>query len=246
MSEKVLDVKHVYKQYRGYQALNDVTISLEKGKIYGLIGKNGAGKTTMMRLITGLAFPTKGELILFGKKEKKEIENSRSRIGSLIEYPSLNETMTARENLKYYYMLKGKKQDDSAEKLIQLVGLGDTEKKKVKDFSLGMRQRLGIAIALIGEPELIILDEPVNGLDPIGVIEIRELIKKINCEKKITILISSHNLSELYRIATDYIIIEKGSIVRTTTLVELEEQGEDNLEKYFISVIAGAGGVRHE
>lgn len=237
MSEKIVELKHVDKRFKDFKALTDVSVSLEKGKIYGLIGKNGAGKTTMMRIIAGLGFPTAGELELFGATTRKEINRKLCKVGSLIEYPSLNGAMTARENMIFFYKLRGLKVDDSIQNLLERVDIADTGRKKVKDFSLGMRQRLGIAVAMIGNPELLILDEPVNGLDPIGIVEIRNFLKKLNEKTGITILISSHNLPELYQTATDYIIIDKGHVKKLVTLAELEAHGENNLEEYFISTI---------
>ena len=188
--EYAVELMHVDKKYGSFQALKDVSLTFEKGKVYGLIGKNGAGKTTMMRLMA-----TSGTIKLFGGEDTGE---ALSRIGTLIEYPSLNQTMTAKENMIYFYKLKGITVDESLDEILRLVELDGTGNKKVKDFSLGMRQRLGIAVAVIGNPELLILDEPVNGLDPIGIVEIRNLIKRLSDEKKMTIIISSHNLPELY------------------------------------------------
>ena len=176
-----------------------------------------------MRLISGLSFPTSGNVELFGHSEPKELQTELKRIGTLIEYPSMNGNMTAKENLKLHRIIKGIPNESIDEELLDLVGLSGTGKKKVKDFSLGMKQRLGIAIALLGEPELLILDEPVNGLDPLGVVEVRNMLKKMCEEWNMTILISSHNLPELYQTATDYIIIDEGRIKKTLTLEELEE-----------------------
>ena len=223
MKECVLKTYNLTKSYRHFHALKDVTISLVPGKIYGLIGQNGAGKTTLMRLISGLSFPTSGNVELFGHSEPKELQTELKRIGTLIEYPSMNGNMTAKENLKLHRIIKGIPNESIDEELLDLVGLSGTGKKKVKDFSLGMKQRLGIAIALLGEPELLILDEPVNGLDPLGVVEVRNMLKKMCEEWNMTILISSHNLPELYQTATDYIIIDEGRIKKTLTLEELEE-----------------------
>jgi ABC-2 type transport system ATP-binding protein len=223
MKEYVLKTVNVTKSFRNFTALKNVSITLEAGRIYGLIGKNGAGKTTLMRLIAGLSFPTAGSIELFGHTGEKEFQEELERIGSLIEYPGLNGNMTAKENLKLHRIMKGIPNKELDTELLQQVGLKDTGKKKVKDFSLGMRQRLGIAIALLKSPELLILDEPVNGLDPLGVVEMRSLIKKMCEERHMTILISSHNLPELYQTATDYIIIEKGEIKKTLTQEELEE-----------------------
>ncbi|MGL5353641.1 MAG: ABC transporter ATP-binding protein, partial [Clostridium sp.] len=223
MNECVLKTNSISKKYGKYAALSNVSINLERGKIYGLIGQNGAGKTTLMRLIAGLSFVTSGSLELFGHSTEKEIQSELKRIGCLIEYPSLNGNMTAREILKLHRIIRGIPNKEIEEELLETVGLKDTGKKKAKDFSLGMKQRLGIAIALIGSPELLILDEPINGLDPIGVIEIRNLIKKMAEERSMTILISSHNLPELYQTCTDYIIIHNGEIKKTLTLEQLEE-----------------------
>lgn len=229
MEQYVVKTIGVTKQFHNFTALNDVSITLESGKIYGLIGKNGAGKTTLMRIIAGLSFPTKGSISLFDSTNTKEYQEELSRIGCLIEYPSMNGAMTAKENLKLHRIMRGIPQTNDDEELLHLVGLKDTGKKKVKDFSLGMRQRLGIAISLIANPELLILDEPVNGLDPVGVIEIRNLIKQICKERHICILISSHNLPELFQTATDYIIIDHGEIKQTLTLEELEERCRHHL-----------------
>lgn len=227
MNEIMVNLEAVSKKYRGTLAVSHCNLKLRRGKIYGLVGKNGAGKTTIMRMIAGLSIPTSGKIVL-----------SSEKVGTLIETPSLNGGMTAEENLKFYRMLC-KEQDFmfSNEELLKLVGLADTKRKKVKDFSLGMRQRLGIAAALLGNPDFVMLDEPVNGLDPIGVVEIRNLIKKLNQEYHMTILISSHNLPELYQTATDYIIIDKGRVKKEITQEQLEMENCESLEEYFLSVI---------
>ncbi len=229
MEEYILRINDVTKQFKNFTALNQVRIQLKQGKIYGLIGKNGAGKTTLMRLITGLSYPTQGSIELFGENKEAGLRRERKRVGSLIEYPALDGNMTAKENMKLHRIIRGIPNKTIEDELLQMVGLGDTKNKKVKDFSLGMRQRLGIAIAMIGNPELLILDEPVNGLDPVGVVEIRNLIKRICEERNITILISSHNLPELYQTATDYIIIDKGRVCQTLTLPELEKKCSHHL-----------------
>lgn len=223
MKEYVLKTNNITKSFRQFTALDDISITMEAGKIYGLIGQNGAGKTTLMRLIAGLSFPTSGNLELFGHSGEKELQAELKRIGCLIEYPSLNGNMTAKENLKLHRIIRGIPSETLEDELLELVGLKNTGKKRTKDFSLGMKQRLGIAIALLGSPELLILDEPVNGLDPLGVVEIRSLIKKMCEERHMTILISSHNLPELYQTATDYIIIDRGKVKKTLTLEELDE-----------------------
>ncbi|SHO49194.1 ABC transporter ATP-binding protein [Anaerocolumna xylanovorans] len=220
--EYILRTSNLSKSYHGSKVLEDVSIALEPGKIYGLIGQNGAGKTTLMRVITGLIFPEEGSLELFGQSGSG-LPEERKRIGSMIEYPSIIPYITARENLTYYKTLRGIPSKILEDELLALVGLKDTGKKLPKNFSLGMKQRLGIAISLIGNPEFLILDEPVNGLDPLGVIEIRELILRLCEERHMTVLISSHNLPELYQMATDYIIIHRGKIKKAITLKELEE-----------------------
>jgi ABC-2 type transport system ATP-binding protein len=222
--QRILKADRLTKSYNGVQSLHDVSITLEAGRIYGLIGQNGAGKTTLMRLITGLAFPTSGSLELFGHAGEAALQVERKRIGAMIEHPGLVPQMTAKENLRLHRIMRGIPGSDVEADLLELVGLAGTAKKKAKDFSLGMKQRLGIAVSLLGNPELLILDEPINGLDPLGVVEIRNLLKRLCEERQMTILISSHNLPELYQTATDYIIIHKGEIKQTLTLTQLEER----------------------
>ncbi len=227
MGNPIVQLTDITKKYRGAYALKQCNLELERGKIYGLVGKNGAGKTTMMRVIAGLSVPTSGT-----------VEKATEHMGTLIETPALNGNMTIRENLNFYRKIYGKEEDTySDEELLGMVGLEDTGKKKVKDFSLGMRQRLGIAVALIGKPEFLMLDEPVNGLDPIGVVEIRNLVKELSSKQGMTILISSHNLSELYQTATDYIIIDNGVIKKEISQEELEKKNISSLEEYFLSII---------
>ncbi len=175
-------------------------------------------------MIAGLGEPTYGEIILFGHKEKGELKNQRKRIGYLIETPSLYLDMTAKDNMKLHRTIKGIPDMEMDEEILKLVGLESVYNKKAKDFSLGMKQRLGIAIALIGNPELLILDEPINGIDPSGIVEIRQLLRKLCEEKNITILISSHILNELYQLATNYIFIHKGRIKENITLKEIDEK----------------------
>ena len=219
----VLKTNALSKHYKDFKALNGITMSVPKGSIYGFVGRNGAGKTTLIRLICGMQFPTDGEFEIYGvKNNAPSITDSRKRIGAVVETPSLFPEMTAQDNLKYQYRLLGLPSFDGISELLKLVGLENTGKKKAKDFSLGMRQRLGIAVALCGNPDFLILDEPINGLDPQGIIEIRELILKLNKERNITVLISSHILDELARLATHYGFIDKGSIVREMSAEELE------------------------
>ena len=201
--EYVLKTNDLCKNYKHFKALNGLTMNVPKGAIYGFVGKNGAGKTTLIRLICGLQEPTSGEYALYGlKNSEKEILKSRRRMGAVVETPSIYLDLTAVDNLKEQYRILGIPSYNSIPKLLKLVGLENTGNKKAKNFSLGMRQRLGIAIALAGDPDFLVLDEPVNGLDPQGIIEMRELILKLNCEYQITVLISSHILDELSRLAT--------------------------------------------
>ncbi|MCR5601541.1 MAG: ATP-binding cassette domain-containing protein [Ruminococcus sp.] len=219
----VLKTNALCKQYKDFKALSGVTMSVPKGSVYGFVGRNGAGKTTLIRLICGMQFPTDGEFEIYGvKNTDAAISDSRKRIGAVVETPSLFPEMTAQDNLKYQYRLLGLPSFEGITELLKLVGLENTGKKKAKDFSLGMRQRLGIAVALCGNPDFLILDEPINGLDPQGIIEIRELILKLNRERNITVLISSHILDELARLATHYGFIDKGSIVREMSAEDLE------------------------
>ena len=223
MSEYILKTSNLTKKYKNYKAINNVSLSLEAGKIYGLIGRNGAGKSTFMKLIAGFSYPDEGHIELFGHTKESEIQLERKRIGCMIESPSINLSMTAKENMKLHRIIRGIPDEKIEDELLSLLDINNTGKKKVKNFSLGMKQRLGIAITLINSPEFLILDEPINGLDPLGVVEIRKLLTKLCNEKNMTILISSHNLPEMYQLATDYIFINKGEIIQTLSLEELDE-----------------------
>lgn len=219
----VLTTNALCKQYKNYKALNGLEMHVPKGAIYGFVGKNGAGKTTLIRLICGLQTPTSGQYALYGVENgQKAIIKSRRRMGAVVETPSIYLDMSAEENLKEQHRILGLPSFKDIPDLLRLVGLENSGRKKAKDFSLGMRQRLGIAVALAGSPDFLVLDEPTNGLDPQGMIEIRELILKLNREHCITILISSHILDELARLATHYGFIEKGSMVKEISVEELE------------------------
>ena len=224
MKEVILKTYNITKKYGNQVAVNNVNMTIKKGEIYGFIGQNGAGKTTLIRLITGLIHKTGGEIELLGATGEAELNKSRTMVGSLIETPSFYTNMTARENLEVSRLVRNIPGKKCIDEVLELVGLRDIEKKKVKNFSLGMRQRLGIANALMGNPKLLILDEPINGLDPMGIVEIRELLKKINKEKDMTILISSHILSELSELATTYGIISNGKLIEEITAEELAEK----------------------
>lgn len=219
----ILQTSHLTKKYKNFPALNDLTMNIPKGSIYGFVGKNGAGKTTLIRLICGLQEPTSGDFTLYGiRNDSRDIFKSRRRMGAVVETPSIYMDMTAEENLKQQYLILGLPSFDGIQELLKLVGLDNTGKKKAKNFSLGMKQRLGIAIALSGDPDFLVLDEPANGLDPQGIVEMRELILKLNREKQITVLISSHILDELSRLATHYGIINNGYMVKELSAEELD------------------------
>lgn len=221
--EYVLETNAITKRYRGFTALSGLTMRIPKGSIYGFVGRNGAGKTTLIRVICGLQEPTDGSYTLWSvKNTDAAILRCRRRMGAVVETPAIYPEMTARDNIRQQYRVLGLPSDDGIDALLHLVGLGDTGRKKAGDFSLGMRQRLGIAVALAGDPDFLVLDEPVNGLDPQGIIEMRELILKLNREHGITVLISSHILDELSRLATHYGFIDGGRMVKEMSAAELE------------------------
>lgn len=224
--EIIFQAQNVTKTYKKVNALSDVSFNIEKGRIYGFIGENGAGKTTIIRLITGMIVPTKGSIALFGSADDEELAKKRRRVGAMVEKPTIYATFTARENIEVQKKLYGIQDDTLADRLLKAVGLEDTGKKKAKNFSLGMRQRLGIAMALVNNPDFLVLDEPINGLDPVGIYEVRTLLEELNRQGK-TILISSHILSELYQLATDYVIISHGKIVETLSQEELDAKCSD-------------------
>lgn len=229
MSELLLSTSALTKQFGRHKAVDQVSMHIKRGAIYGFIGRNGAGKTTTLRMIGGLASPTAGEIEMFGCRGR-ELKQIRSRVGCLIEGPGLYGNMTARDNMKMKCLLLGVQKKGYIEELLEVVGLKDVGKKHVKRYSLGMKQRLGIAMALIGEPDLLVLDEPINGLDPQGIAEVRETILRLNKERNMTILISSHILEELSKIATDYGIIHQGTLLQEITDEELRERCSERLE----------------
>jgi ABC-2 type transport system ATP-binding protein len=221
--EFVLKTNALCKTYRSFHALNGVTMNVPKGSIYGFVGKNGAGKTTLIRLICGLHYPTSGDYTLYGTKNSDgTIARTRRRMSAVVETPSFYGDMNAVDNIKMQYTILGLSSYDDTDDLLKLARLNDTGKKKAKHFSLGMKQRLGIAMALCGNPDFLILDEPTNGLDPQGIVEIRELILRLNQERKITVLISSHILDELSKLATHYGFIDKGKIIKEMSSDELD------------------------
>lgn len=221
--EYIIQTQKLCKQYGKFKALNDLTLNVPKGSIYGMVGRNGAGKTTLIRIITGLNNPSSGEFTLFGvKSNDSKLLEVRRKMGAVVETPSLHPNMTARDNLIQQTKALGIS-DEKIDDVLKLVGLADTGNKKAKNFSLGMRQRLGIAFSLVGDPEFLVLDEPINGLDPQGIMEVREMLIKLNQEKGITILISSHILDELSRLATHYGFIERGRIIKEMSAEELDK-----------------------
>lgn len=234
----LVQTNNLTKQYGQHRVVDHVNLSIQQGDIYGLIGRNGAGKTTILRLISGLASPTGGDISLFGQSSHDTIY-MRKRMGLLIESPGIYPNMNAMDNIRLKCLAMGISSKSYIVELLDEIGLADVGKKKVRHFSVGMKQRLGIALALVGNPELVILDEPVNGLDPQGMAEIREIIIRLNKEKGITFIISSHILGELSKIATTYGIIDKGELKKQILQTELTE----DLEEYFFGL---TGGVSNE
>ncbi len=225
----ILTTNGLTKNFGGHKAVNNISINIRQGEIYGLIGRNGAGKTTLLKMISGLSSATEGEFSLFGYtgKERMQVMN---RIGTLIENPGIYPNLSAAENLKLKCIALGVRNRTVIPKLLEKVGLADTGKKPAGKFSLGMGQRLGIALALVGEPDLVILDEPINGLDPQGIAEVRETIEKLNREQGITFIISSHILEELSKIATKYGIIHNGNLIKELTSEELMVECSERIE----------------
>lgn len=222
MEKFVLQTENLTKKYGTHTVLDNVSINLEKKHIYGFIGENGAGKSTFMKIVTGLTYPTSGTYSIMGKESSREREKMRRHIGSMIEEPALYPNYTILQNLELQRTLVGNPDKLASDKVLEMVDLSDAKNKKVHTLSMGMKQRLSIAMALIGNPQILILDEPINGLDPKNIVALRNLLQKLNEEKNITIFISSHILSELYLLATDYIFIHKGKIIDVITHDELE------------------------
>ena len=227
---EVIKTNNLVKKYGENIVLDNISIKVNQGEIYGLVGDNGAGKTTLFRILSGQSNISNGSFELLGESSEKNIMKVRKRIGTIIENPSFYPKMTIEENLEYYRLQRGIPGKKNIDKILKEVGLLEVKKKKFNNISLGMKQRLGLALALLGEPELLILDEPINGLDPSGIIEIRNLLLKLNREKNITIIISSHILSELYNIATCYGFLSKGKLVEELSLKQLNERCRSYLE----------------
>lgn len=230
MKEVILATKNLTKKYSNINAVDCINMEIKQGEIYGLVGKNGAGKTTFLRIVTGQTYETEGTLALFGAATRSSLNEQRKRIGAIIEMPSFFPYLTAEQNLEYYRIQRGIPGKKCVGEVLKEVGLSDTGNKKYKSFSLGMKQRLGLALALMNKPELLLLDEPINGLDPFGIVELRNLLLKLNREKNITIVISSHILSELTNLATYYGFIDNGSMLRQLSAEELAKQCNKYLE----------------
>ncbi len=229
MSESVLKTQGITKSFGSFTAVDHVDITVKQGEIYGLVGKNGAGKTTLMKMISGLSVAESGSLELFNEASPSGLNRARIRTGCIIEVPGFLPYLSAEQNLEYYRLQRGIVNPSCVKEVLEFVGLQNTAKKKFKNFSLGMKQRLGLALAVMSDPELLILDEPINGLDPMGIAEFRDMILRLNSEKKTTILISSHILGELSQIATTYGFMDKGRLVEHSTATELEEKCKRSL-----------------
>jgi bacitracin transport system ATP-binding protein len=224
LSELIIETNNLTKQYGEQKSVANLSLHVRKGRIYGLLGRNGAGKTTTMKMLLGLTRPTSGEVHIFGKNMHKNERSILSRIGNLIESPGFYPNLTGTENLAIMARLRGIPSLNAIKKALDVVGLPNMDKKLYSQYSLGMKQRLGIANAILHDPELLILDEPINGLDPIGIVEVRDFIKRLSTEQGKTILISSHILSEMALLADDIGIIDHGVLLEEASLEELEKR----------------------
>lgn len=255
MEQNMIRIEQLSKRCKDKSVLDAISLTIKKGKIYGLVGQNGAGKTTLMRILTGGCRQSSGKIFLPGNEEEvaateKDLEKFRQSMGSLIEVPALYGTLSGWDNLCLHGIVCGNTDKEYLRELLAAAGLDQTDKKKAKHFSLGMKQRLGIAKALINRPDILILDEPINGLDPMGIIEVRKLLKEINEKYNTTIIVSSHILSELYQFADEYIFIDHGKIIELIDHESLKNKIEEehkvnsdacgesgSLEEYFVKLI---------
>jgi len=224
MSEFVLKTTQLSKIYNGRVVVDNINMTIKRGEIYGFIGKNGAGKTTLLRMVTSLVRSSGGAIELFGSSDAKDLQNARTRIGAMIETPAFFPKLTARDNLEYYRIQRGLPDTGEIDRILHSVNLTETGRKPYHQFSLGIKQRLGLALAIMGNPEFLVLDEPINGLDPTGMVEFRNIIHRLQRESNITLLISSHILSELAQVATKYGIIHNGQLLKELTGSELDQQ----------------------
>lgn len=230
MDSYVIEVRNLTKTYGKLKALDNVSLRVPKGQIYGLVGKNGAGKTTLMRVLSNQTIGEQGEVSLFGEGTSAGLNKMRRRTGTMIEIPSFYPFLSARENLEYYRRQRGIAGSGCVDEVLEMVELSHADKKKFKNFSLGMKQRLGLALALMNHPELLILDEPVNGLDPEGIVQFRNILLKMNREYDVTILISSHILAELQNLATHYTFMDSGKIIQDISEKELSAISREHIE----------------
>lgn len=228
--EPVIETRSLTKRFGDFVALSQASVSVPRGEIFGLVGDNGAGKTTLFKLLCGLAFPSEGEVRLFGAHAHADLERQRTRVGALIEQPGFYPNLSVEKNLEYYRIQKGVPGKQVVSSLLELVRLAPAKKRACKALSMGMKQRLGLAMALLGEPEVLILDEPINGLDPSGIVEIRALLQRLNREKGITIMLSSHNLPELEQLATTYAFMDHGRILEQVSAEKLVARCADCID----------------
>lgn len=242
MSEYVIETKHLTKQYGAQKSVADLNLHVQKGRIYGLLGRNGAGKTTTMKMLLGLTQPTSGEVSIWGTPLRGNEKKLLPRIGSLIESPGFYPNLTATENLRIFAALRGVPNRHAIRDALELVGLPYQDKKLFSQYSLGMKQRLAIALAIMHDPELLILDEPINGLDPIGIAEVRSFIRRLCDEKGKTILISSHILSEIALLADDIGIIDHGVLLEEESLAQLEQNSSKHI-RFIVSNTAQAARI---
>lgn len=246
MNTTIFEAEGLTKQYGSANALQNINMQIEQGDIYGFVGENGAGKTTLMKIISGLVYPTKGTIQLMGKSSEKDIARVRKKMGVLIELPALYPHMNAEENLSFYCKIHGISDLNRINDVLNLVGLTDVENKNTSEYSLGMRQRLGLAISLLNEPEFLVLDEPINGLDPAGIVEMRKLLAKLAHEKGVTILISSHILSELQLLATKFGFIHKGHFIKEVSVEELLQSAETQICIKTVEIEAAINVLKNE
>lgn len=228
--ENVIDTRGLTKRYGSFAALDDVGVTVRRGEVFGLVGDNGAGKSTLFKLLCGLAFPTIGEIRLFGEHSPRELERQRARIGCIIEQPGFYPHLSVERNLECCRIQKGVPGKNATDRMLEEVGLAYARDRTCKDLSMGMKQRLGLAMALIGEPEVLILDEPASGLDPSGIVEMRTLLQRLNREKGITVVLSSHNLPELEQLATEYAFLRQGRLMEQVSAEQLQARCADCID----------------
>lgn len=239
MGQYIIETKQIVKSYGSLVALDHVSIHIGKGEIYGLIGDNGAGKTTLLKLLVGHIYPTSGEVELFGQRGEAQLQHCRRKVGAMIEQSGFFPDLSVERNLEYYRIQKGVKDKHKTEEILRLTGIWEKRRSKGKTLSMGMKQRLGLAIAMIRTPEVLILDEPINGLDPSGIIEFRNLLHTLNKEHGITILLSSHILTELQQTATTFGFLNKGKLVREVSRAQLDAENDSSLEDYYMTLKEG-------